>query len=95
MNVESGCSVAEQLAAQNDEMKRRVLVMKALELSQTIGPINDEAYTDALRAMESLVPVKQKSIDAITTAAIGETSRVRLDVGIELGQQNWISNSIT
>ena len=66
----------EQITAQSDELKRRVLVMKALELSRTKGPINDEAYSDALRAMESIVPVRQASIETINSAANYETSNV-------------------
>jgi hypothetical protein len=33
--------------------------MKALELSQSKGPIDDEAYADALRAMQNIVPSSQ------------------------------------
>jgi len=76
INAGSGCSVMEQITAQSDELKRRVLVMKALELSRTKGPINDEAYSDALRAMESIVPVRQASIETINSAANDETSNV-------------------
>ncbi|CAD6211561.1 unnamed protein product [Miscanthus lutarioriparius] len=76
INAGSGCSVMEQITAQSDELKRRVLVMKTLELSLTKGSINDEAYSDALRAMESIVPVRQASIETINSAANDETSNV-------------------
>lgn len=72
----SGSSVVEQITTQNDELKRRVLVMKAIELSQTKGPINDEAYNEALRAMCSIVPVKQSSIGTVNSGANDETTSV-------------------
>jgi hypothetical protein len=61
-NSAAELSVIEQMTAQNDELKRRVLVMKALELSQSKGPIDDEAYADALRAMQNIVPSTQGDI---------------------------------
>lgn len=71
-----GSSLVDQVRAQNDEMKRHVLVMKALELSQAKGPIDDEAYTDALRAMESIVPCRQSSIEMVNSTATDDACSV-------------------
>lgn len=45
--------VAQIVTTRMDETKRQALVMRALELAQQSGPIDEAAYADAMRAIES------------------------------------------
>lgn len=54
----------DQVSARVDGTKRHVLLKKALELAHGDGPIDDEAFAEAMRAMDAIMPRKDHSVSS-------------------------------